>query len=131
MGRGQRGPSASGGGMSPIMMGVLGLLAYKAIKSLGSGQPGAKLTGAAGGKNPVSGGKSGPHQDPEKDERYRRDHEFEHATRATRLPVAAEYPCPCARIRHATNIQLSFMHLEASYRWQTHQRCENPLEPHS
>lgn len=31
---GQRGPSTGGGGMSPITMAVLGLLAYKAIKSV-------------------------------------------------------------------------------------------------
>ena len=54
--RGQRGPSASGGGMSPIMMGVLGLLAYKAIKSFSSGQPGAKLAGAAAGSTAGPGG---------------------------------------------------------------------------
>jgi hypothetical protein len=35
--------------MSPIMMGVLGLLAYKTIKSFSSGQPGAQLAGAVGG----------------------------------------------------------------------------------
>lgn len=38
--RGQQGPSTSSGGMSPITMAVLGLLAYKALKSFG-GQPGA------------------------------------------------------------------------------------------
>ena len=43
--RGQRQPGASGGGMSPIMMALLGLLAYKAVKSgglgniLGGGEP--------------------------------------------------------------------------------------------
>jgi uncharacterized protein YidB (DUF937 family) len=56
--RGQRGPSTSGGGMSPIMMGVLGLLAYKAIKSFGSGQSGAKPAGAAGGS--LAGSAAGP-----------------------------------------------------------------------
>jgi uncharacterized protein YidB (DUF937 family) len=54
--RGHRGPSTSGGGMSPIMMGVLGLLAYKAIKSFGSGQPGAKPAGAPGGSTAGPGG---------------------------------------------------------------------------
>jgi hypothetical protein len=38
--RGQRGPSTGIGGMSPITMAVLGLLAYKALKHFGS-QPGA------------------------------------------------------------------------------------------
>jgi uncharacterized protein YidB (DUF937 family) len=39
--RGPGGPS-SGGGMSPITMAILGLLAYKAVKGLSGGQPGAK-----------------------------------------------------------------------------------------
>jgi uncharacterized protein YidB (DUF937 family) len=43
--RGQREPNASSGGMSPITMAVLGLLAYKALKHFG-GQPGAKPAGA-------------------------------------------------------------------------------------
>ena len=38
--RGQQNSNASSGGMSPITMAVLGLLAYKAFKSL-TGQPGA------------------------------------------------------------------------------------------
>jgi uncharacterized protein YidB (DUF937 family) len=46
--RGQRDPSASSGGMSPITMAVLGLLAYKALKHFG-GQPGA---------NPASTGRA-------------------------------------------------------------------------
>jgi hypothetical protein len=33
--RGQRQPSSGGGGMSPIMMALLGLLAYKALKGRG------------------------------------------------------------------------------------------------
>jgi uncharacterized protein YidB (DUF937 family) len=40
--RGQRDPSSSGrasGGMSPITMAILGLLAYKAVKGLAGGQP--------------------------------------------------------------------------------------------
>src|SRR5262249_37712622 len=41
--RGQRGPN-TGGGMSPITMAILGLLAYKAIKHLG--QPSAAPAGA-------------------------------------------------------------------------------------
>jgi len=43
--RGQRNPSATpntgSGGMSPITMAILGLLAYKAMKGLASGQPSA------------------------------------------------------------------------------------------
>ena len=38
--RGQQGANTSSGGMSPIMMAVLGLVAYKALKSF-TGQPGA------------------------------------------------------------------------------------------
>jgi uncharacterized protein YidB (DUF937 family) len=37
--RGQRDPSSSSGGMSPITMAILGLLAYKAVKSFTGGQP--------------------------------------------------------------------------------------------
>ena len=46
--RGSSQPSSSGkgSGMSPIMMALLGLLAYKAVKSIG-GQPAAR--GGAGG----------------------------------------------------------------------------------
>jgi uncharacterized protein YidB (DUF937 family) len=61
--RGQRQPSSGGGGMSPIMMALLGLLAYKAFKgrggqtaaSGGMGQPGrlppggTTSTGGSGG----------------------------------------------------------------------------------
>ena len=37
---GQRSPSSSGsGGMSPIAMAILGLLAFKAVKSFTGGQP--------------------------------------------------------------------------------------------
>ena len=44
MQNGPRGPSgpSTGGGMSPITMAVLGLLAYKAVKSMGASQQGAK-----------------------------------------------------------------------------------------
>jgi hypothetical protein len=38
--RGQQSPNTSSGGMSPIMMAVLGLVAYKALKSF-TGQAGA------------------------------------------------------------------------------------------
>jgi len=37
--RGQRDRSASSGGMSPITMAILGLLAYKAVKSFSGSQP--------------------------------------------------------------------------------------------
>jgi uncharacterized protein YidB (DUF937 family) len=37
--RGQRDPSAGNGGMSPITMAILGVLAYKAVKGLTSAQP--------------------------------------------------------------------------------------------
>lgn len=43
---GQRGPATSGGGMSPITMAVLGLIAYKAFKSFTS-QPSAPPAGPA------------------------------------------------------------------------------------
>jgi uncharacterized protein YidB (DUF937 family) len=39
--RGQRTPGTGSGGMSPITMALLGLIAYKAIKSFGGSQPGA------------------------------------------------------------------------------------------
>jgi uncharacterized protein YidB (DUF937 family) len=52
---GQRGPSTSGGGMSPMTMAILGLLAYKAVKSLTS-QPGtAPAAPAAPGPNQNAG----------------------------------------------------------------------------
>jgi uncharacterized protein YidB (DUF937 family) len=51
--RGQRGPSTSSGGMSPITMAVLGLLAYKALKHFG-GQPGANPAGTGRAPTPTS-----------------------------------------------------------------------------
>jgi uncharacterized protein YidB (DUF937 family) len=62
--RGQRGgPSAapSSGGMSPITMAILGLLAYKAVKSFGANQAGAAPAGKSAGPtaipaNDVGGG---------------------------------------------------------------------------
>jgi uncharacterized protein YidB (DUF937 family) len=51
--RGQREPSAGGGGMSPITMAVLGLLAYKALKHFG-GQEGASPAGSGGTARPTS-----------------------------------------------------------------------------
>jgi uncharacterized protein YidB (DUF937 family) len=53
--RGQREPSApgAGGGMSPITMALLGLLAYKALKHFTGGQqPGASPAGAPGRTSP-------------------------------------------------------------------------------
>ena len=40
--RGQRGPSNSSGGMSPMTMTILGLLAFKAVKTFTGGQPPAR-----------------------------------------------------------------------------------------
>jgi len=60
--RGQQSPTASKGGMSPITMAILGVLAYKALKSF-TGQPGAnpaipgRTTGpATPGTNANAGG---------------------------------------------------------------------------
>ena len=48
--RGPSNPSAqSGGGMSPMTMAILGLLAWKAVKHLTAGQPGATPAPAPGG----------------------------------------------------------------------------------
>jgi uncharacterized protein YidB (DUF937 family) len=44
--RGQTGPSSSSGGMSPITMAVLGLIAYKAVKSFSGSQPGPVPAGS-------------------------------------------------------------------------------------
>jgi uncharacterized protein YidB (DUF937 family) len=51
--RGQQNPSSGGGGMSPITMAILGLLAYKAVKSFGGSQPSpnAASPGAAPGSS--------------------------------------------------------------------------------
>src|SRR5438094_3947757 len=51
--RGQRGPSTTSGGMSPITMAVLGLLAYKAVKHFG-GQTGANPADHGGTTTPAS-----------------------------------------------------------------------------
>ena len=64
MQQGPRGPSnpsaQSGGGMSPITMAILALLAYKAVKHLGGSQPGATPAPAPSPGNSVpSGGMGG------------------------------------------------------------------------
>ena len=54
--RGPSNPSAQGGGMSPITMAILGLVAWKAVKHL-TGQPGATPAPAPStGANPAPGG---------------------------------------------------------------------------
>ena len=47
--RGPSNPSPQGGGMSPMTMAILGLLAWKAVKHLTAGQPGATPAPAPGG----------------------------------------------------------------------------------
>ena len=47
--RGQRDLSSGSGGMSPITMAILGLLAYKAVKSFTGGQPAARPDAIPGG----------------------------------------------------------------------------------
>ncbi len=43
--RGQRSPSSGSGGMSPITMAILGLFAFKAVKSFTGGQPSPRPPG--------------------------------------------------------------------------------------
>lgn len=52
--RGQRDPTASSQGMSPLTMAVLGLLAYKAIKSFTGNQPSAETVGTPRSAQPPS-----------------------------------------------------------------------------
>jgi uncharacterized protein YidB (DUF937 family) len=54
--RGPSDPSAKSGGMSPITMAILGLLAYKAVKHLTAGQPGASPAAPAPAPADQSGG---------------------------------------------------------------------------
>jgi uncharacterized protein YidB (DUF937 family) len=55
--RGPSNPSAQGGGMSPMTMAILGLLAWKAVKHLTGGQGGATPAPAPGtGANAAPGG---------------------------------------------------------------------------
>jgi uncharacterized protein YidB (DUF937 family) len=56
--RGPSNPSASGGGMSPMTMAILGLLAWKAVKHLTASQPGAAPQPAPAG-GAASGGSGG------------------------------------------------------------------------
>jgi uncharacterized protein YidB (DUF937 family) len=55
------GSSSSGGGMSPITMAILGLLAYKAMKGFGGSQPGAipSGTGRSAAPFPPAGSTTG------------------------------------------------------------------------
>jgi uncharacterized protein YidB (DUF937 family) len=53
--RGPSDPNAKSGGMSPITMAILALLAYKAVKHLGGSQPGASPAAPA----PTPAGQSG------------------------------------------------------------------------
>jgi uncharacterized protein YidB (DUF937 family) len=59
--RGQPNPSGSSGGMSPITMAILGLLAYKAVKSVTGGQPSARPAspGAMPGSGTINVGQPG------------------------------------------------------------------------
>jgi uncharacterized protein YidB (DUF937 family) len=52
--RGQRDPTASSQGMSPLTMAVLGLLAYKAFRSFTGNQPSAETVGTPPGTQPAS-----------------------------------------------------------------------------
>jgi uncharacterized protein YidB (DUF937 family) len=57
--RGPSNPSASGGGMSPMTMAILGLLAWKAVKHLTASQPGAAPAPSSAGGSSVGGGLTG------------------------------------------------------------------------
>ncbi len=48
--RGQRDPATAGGGMSPVTMAVLGLLAYKALKNFGGNRPSPAGSGPSGAR---------------------------------------------------------------------------------
>jgi uncharacterized protein YidB (DUF937 family) len=56
--RGQRQPSTNGGGLSPMMMALLGLLAYKALKGSGghATAPGVNPSNPGGGLGDILGG---------------------------------------------------------------------------
>src|SRR5664279_4081673 len=58
--RGSSNPSAqSGGGMSPLTMAILGLLAWKAVKHFSGNQPGASPAPAPSPGTPSGGGVAG------------------------------------------------------------------------
>src|SRR5258706_16006304 len=60
MQRGPSNPSAqSGGGISPMTMAILALLAYKAVKHLGGSQPGATPAPAPSPGNTANAGAGG------------------------------------------------------------------------
>jgi uncharacterized protein YidB (DUF937 family) len=54
-GQSQPGAGGGGGGMSPLTMALLGLLAYKAVKSLGAGRPAAGQAPLAPGGTQAGG----------------------------------------------------------------------------
>ena len=58
--RGQRDPTASSQGMSPLTMAVLGLLAYKAIKSFTGNQPSAETVGTPRSTQPAARPRGSP-----------------------------------------------------------------------
>jgi uncharacterized protein YidB (DUF937 family) len=53
--RGQAAPNAGKGGMSPMTMAILGLLAYKAVKHFGANQQGGAPVPDAGGSGGLGG----------------------------------------------------------------------------
>jgi hypothetical protein len=57
--RGPSTPSQSGGGMSPLTMAILGLLAWKAVKHLTASQPGAAAPAQVPPPPPPGGGSMG------------------------------------------------------------------------
>lgn len=60
MQNGPRGPSAPGkGGMSPLTMALLGLLAYKAVTKITAGEPATKPAGGAPTPTPATGSSGG------------------------------------------------------------------------
>src|SRR6266516_4360480 len=58
--RGQRDPATAGGGMSPVTMAVLGLLAYKALKNFGGNRPSPAGSGPSAGPAMAPGGSAMP-----------------------------------------------------------------------
>ncbi len=58
--RGQRDPASAGGGMSPVTMAVLGLLAYKALKNFGGNRPSQTGSGPSAGPAMAPGASGTP-----------------------------------------------------------------------